>query len=159
MVDGLDNRVVDAIALFERPVKGHFSQLGAHRRLGKLTKGVVHVLDAVGRQEWVRDGVIENTVDLKLHVVLRDCALVVDRDGHLFERVLVRDAIDEGNEDREPWLEDLVEPTQPLHNPSFFVWHNVDAKVHVALARLRRVRARTGCRKHTLRCKRSSCST
>ncbi len=88
-------------ARFERAVEIDLSDLAPQGRLSELADREDVVRDSVRGALGVQDLQVEHAVDADLDVVLRDADLFGDVDGHLLQRMLVGDPLDEGDENVE----------------------------------------------------------
>ncbi|KAJ1944351.1 hypothetical protein FBU59_002623 [Linderina macrospora] len=105
-IDGIDDVVVQRVALSQRRVQRHLADLRPHRRLCQLRNRELGISHAIRCLVGVDDAVVQHTVQLQRHVVLRNCALRRNLHCHLLQRLRVRDAVQERYQDRQPRIQD-----------------------------------------------------
>jgi hypothetical protein len=126
LVDGVDDLAVDDVALLESLVQFELADHAAQRRLRKLRDRDDVVRRAVARLLGVRHLEIQDAVHLKLRVVARDANLAGDIERHFLQAVLVRDVVDEGDQEVQARRERGVKAPEPLDDPRVLLRHDLD---------------------------------
>ncbi len=126
LVERVDHRGVDRVALLEGLVELHLADHRAQQRLRQLRDGEDVVARAVAGAHRVGDLEVDDAVDLQLGVVLGDAHLAGHVQRHLLQRMLVGHALDEGDHELQPRRQRAVVLAQPLDHPGVLLRHDLE---------------------------------
>jgi len=79
---------------------------------------------SVRSEARIGDLVIQDAVDPELGIVLGDADLLGHIERHFLQGMRVGDAVEEGDDEVEAWLERAVEAPEALHHPCTLLRHD-----------------------------------